>query len=370
MKHIASLLLIAVASTAVAQDKFQKSTPGASTAQLDIIFKNTTSQPVSLMWVDFNGKEVELSKIPAAGTIEANSQCGHLWRVKQNGHAISNFRVSESAKQTFEIKTPTAGKPPTIKTGSPPMIKPTLPAGPAPPTIKKSAGPPPPPMLKKKAPGPPPPPSKVAAKTPFMTKPAGKATLPPPPKPTSVAASGPKVSKEWTTWRDVEDSTFQKQPDGSWMLSAKGELARICSQYERFTEKSRSEHSIVLLDSKGREYQLYSGTVIVPDPTLNKRIAGLPGNWTHKSAAARLPMTFWKGSADGMTVTKQPDGSWLYFKPNTKPYAVFPVSQEDRYIIFEDPTRKTSFILCDGIALIHDEATGSYSQMTTGAWVK
>lgn len=377
MKLLLTTLLLITQPVSV-QDTFEKSTTTADAADCDVVFQNSTKQTCQLIWVDFKGLEVAYTDIAAGAKAEASSQCGHLWRIRQNGKVIKNFRATAAATQTLNIQaTVGTGKPPALKTnGAAPKLKsPTLVnSAPALSTSMKKATPP---GVPAKVSGKlPPPPGHIATRGGSKLPPPPGKALAPAPAHSPPPVNKPPVSKARIpasglrrSWRDVEQSTFQMQPDGSWILSANGEFERYFGKYQRFTEKSRSQHTINLVSSNGNPLELYDGTVVFTDPHTKQRISGLPGQWTHSSSVA-LKMTFWKSAKDGTTVTKQPDGSWLYFKPGQAPHAIEAAAKYDRSITFQDGTDGRVFMLCRGIELTYDQTTGSFKPSSTGDWIQ
>lgn len=127
--------------------------------------------------------------------------------------------------------------------------------------------------------------------------------------------------------------------------------------------------SVSLVSSKGHPVELYDGIVVLTDPRTKQVISGLPGRWSHMTDS-RPVMTHWKSSTDGTTVTRQPDGNWLYFKPGANPQAIDAVNKDDCSIMFQDNVSGRVFMLCRGVALQYEEATGSFKPTSKGDWVQ
>merc|ERR1719353_1123745 len=79
----------------------------AGTKNVALEFSNRAGIDVHVLWVNFDGEEVKLDNIPAAGTITARSALGHAFSVRSalgDGLLLSTFisPMADSAKMRIE----------------------------------------------------------------------------------------------------------------------------------------------------------------------------------------------------------------------------------------------------------------------------
>ena len=94
-------LIVLVDPAPPSGDKSQPGTPSVT-----VQFRNATSSPVEMYWVDFTGKEKGYGAIAAGNSIEQVTGVNHVWRFRQGGQVIASYTASNAPGQQFVIQPP------------------------------------------------------------------------------------------------------------------------------------------------------------------------------------------------------------------------------------------------------------------------
>jgi pathogenesis-related protein 1 len=84
---------------------------GGGDKEASVIVTNSLDKPISVVWVDGEGKERELSEVGARGTMKLTTYNTHLFRFKVDGQTLGEYRVGDAANQSYEVKTGRTAKP-------------------------------------------------------------------------------------------------------------------------------------------------------------------------------------------------------------------------------------------------------------------
>ncbi len=80
-----------------------------STTKVTVTFKNSTTKPVTVHWVDFQGRVTKGGTVqPGATTRGGASFSNHVYVVRQDGRDIRTITLGKEARQNFDIKAPSA----------------------------------------------------------------------------------------------------------------------------------------------------------------------------------------------------------------------------------------------------------------------
>ncbi|QEG38724.1 hypothetical protein UC8_06820 [Roseimaritima ulvae] len=327
-----------------------------------IRFQNDRNKEVALLWVDYDGKEVEMGKIAAGANVEIDSSTKSLFRFREGKQVVGQYVANGKAEQVYSIKPQAAAARP----------KPTLKPAPAPPPRPqvRTTKPAPPPAASPKAPGLPPPPGASGTAPPppraamLPRRPPGSGTpLAPPatPQPAKVA---------YNVWSDGEELSLRKQPDGSWSEMLANE------HQHRYREQARTAHTISLIDSDGMKLTLCDGVALIgPDEPGEKQIEWLYGTWVTGRAVVKpadRTTTHWKATgpqAQGLTVRQQGDGVWVVRDQDGEQDRMRLHKKTNQYVILSSSTEPVTVRLYNGIATVRGPEDDEYYMFSPGHFI-
>lgn len=76
---------------------------GSSNQIKNVAVTNSTTAPVSVIWVNFIGGEENYGEIGTGASLNLQTYGGHLWRFKQGGQTVGRFRAGEEAQQAWVL---------------------------------------------------------------------------------------------------------------------------------------------------------------------------------------------------------------------------------------------------------------------------
>ena len=85
----------------------QSKDPGRSVTlsptAVSVKFKNSSTTPVDVIWVDYSGNETAYGTLHPGQEKNQGTGHGHLWRFKQNGQVIAFYQATQQAHQAFAV---------------------------------------------------------------------------------------------------------------------------------------------------------------------------------------------------------------------------------------------------------------------------
>jgi len=76
---------------------------GTSNQTVNVAVTNSTTAPLSVIWVNFEGIEESYGEIAVGSSVNLQTYGGHLWRFKQSGQVAGRFRAGKAPQQAWVI---------------------------------------------------------------------------------------------------------------------------------------------------------------------------------------------------------------------------------------------------------------------------